>query len=465
MKRFRIVFVCWVLIVAQLSRPTEAEAFAWLAAAPSVAPLAAVLAVGAATYYSAPENVKAGIRNAYTDGYYAVQNGSQTMWTKLGFVLDLARYTSSALADRLRFPKTAELADAASEYVPDAGSTYGMLTPSYQYSVTVDGILWDHVCTFGGFFPGQASAWASAQAGLAGWTLSSPSVLGTNPQTYVYHPFGAPPGVTFSPQLDATIWGYSFVCSTYQDVSTRRSRVYYTVFPAATAVPMTSTVISDKFSTSLNSAAAADPAVRDEARDIIAANPANSHAVATNPADVDNPPLFVPPTAEEIAAQAAKIAAQIIADSLAAVEAELAANPTDPDLKLRRDMLLAEQAKADAAAAAADAAVDEAPPATVPPAAAPAPDADVAIDLSPLLGLKDRALSKFPFSTIAGLSGFFGSLIATPTAPAFSLPMPFGLQPYNLSLSSLDGIAEKWRLALAFFFHAGCIYAIIRRYS
>lgn len=443
MQRLKRPFIVWFALII-FSQPVPARAalpLAMLNPAVLGAVLGTTAVVGAAISYHAPAVYQTGQYVVDQAGsinrqVYTVQKVAGTMAKDYLFgKLDTATVSLSTLWDYIK-DKAAQypiLYGAASSSIPSAPPVDSILTPAPGTTLGTIKLVgvkgaWDDYFSSYGTPPALDNSW-SVNVLTGGVTITSANF-------YNYLGFFA------SYQVNGTTWVYNkhiFRVTSYDAIFTTLPPVPWEVpqpGPFVAAVPVD------------------DPAVASETDSVIAANPKTL------------PPAVVA-TPAELSAYAGQAKADILQAQADKLKTDAAADPTNADLARQADdaQAAADLAKVDADLAGQQAESLPEDTSTTPPTASPAPDADLAIDLSPLLSLKDRALSKFPFSTIAGLGGFFGSLIATPTAPAFSLPMPFGLQPYNLSLSSLDGIAEKWRLALAFFFHAGCIYAIIRRYS
>ena len=189
---------------------------------------------------------------------------------------------------------------------------------------------------------------------------------------------------------------------------------------------------------------------------------------ADNPAAIKSPPAAI--SAAQVDEASKQAAAQSAADTAQTAQAAAAADPTNTALQVA-----AQQAKAaaDQAQIAAQSATgqlettkpDDPPKTDTPPPAGPALDQDLQIDLSPFLGLKDKAMGKFPFSAVASLGSIFSGFTADPVTPSMDMPMPWGLPAAKISLSKWDDFATKWRLLVAMMFHVSCIYAIVRRYA
>jgi len=189
---------------------------------------------------------------------------------------------------------------------------------------------------------------------------------------------------------------------------------------------------------------------------------------ADNPGAVKTPPQAITPDQiKEAGAQASAAAAESTAVT---AEAAAAADPTNTALQIAAD-----QARAAAIQAAIDAQTitgelettksEEEEKTNTPPPAGPALDQDLQVDFSPFLGLKDKAMGKFPFSAVASLGSIFSGLTADPVTPSMDMPMPWGLPSAKISLSKWDDFAVKWRFLIAMMFHVSCIYAIVRRYA
>ncbi len=187
-----------------------------------------------------------------------------------------------------------------------------------------------------------------------------------------------------------------------------------------------------------------------------------------NPSAIKSMPQAITP---EQYAEAAKQASAEMAQANADIAKQLAdAHPDDVVLQAAANaaQALADQAKIDASAQ--EAILEATKPEEIektdtPPPAGPALDQDLQIDLSPFLGLKDKAMGKFPFSAVASLGSIFSGLTADPVTPSMDMPMPWGLPAAKISLSKWDDFAVKWRFLIAMMFHASCIYAIVRRYT
>lgn len=210
-----------------------------------------------------------------------------------------------------------------------------------------------------------------------------------------------------------------------------------------------------------NQIATSGQSLADEIDDVISENPPGVIA--------ESPPAI---TAEQLNGALSRAIADVANGNATVAEAAAAADPTNTALQIAAQEARAAADQAAIAAQIAEAQIelgdDPLPPLDLqvqPPGAAPAPAVASEIDFTPLLSLKDAALGKFPFSAMSGLGTFFDTLTADPVAPAFQFPPVFGRDDIVLSLSVLDPIAAGWRYALAFFFHASCIYGIIRRYA
>jgi len=221
----------------------------------------------------------------------------------------------------------------------------------------------------------------------------------------------------------------------------------------------------------------ATPTTFPQVRDKTKFAPAYSHSAATQ-AEIDklifgNPAAVIAKPASFTAAQVDAAIAKALAAQAAAVQAtaesKLAADPTNTALQVAADQAKAVADKAAIESTLQDAKVeatpDDPPKTDTPPPAGPALDQDLQIDLSPFLGLKDKAMGKFPFSAVASLGSIFSGLTADPVTPSMDMPMPWGLPVAKISLSRWDDFAVKWRLLVAMMFHASCIYAIVRRYA
>lgn len=186
-----------------------------------------------------------------------------------------------------------------------------------------------------------------------------------------------------------------------------------------------------------------------------------------NPSAIKQPPAAMTPDQIKEASKQAETAT--LQSAATTAEAAAAADPTNTALQIA-----AQQARAaadlaaiqsEAAQAELEATPEEEEKTDTPPPAGPAPDADLALDFSPFLGLQDKAMSKFPFSLVSSLGSLFSGLTSAPVTPSMDVPMPWGMAPKQITLSHWDDFAGKWRMMIALFFHASCIYAIIRRYS
>lgn len=190
-------------------------------------------------------------------------------------------------------------------------------------------------------------------------------------------------------------------------------------------------------------AAADSPELKNEVNNII----------ADNPSAVTAPGL----TSQELSTvydQAQALAAQEYAGE---VLAQAQADPTNQELQA-----LALEAQQLADQKALEAEKEEVKQTFIPPAVtAPARNT---IDLSPFYDLQGLAAGKFPFSLVASISNFFASLAGPRKTPAIDWNYR-GLIQFNISLSPWDPYAANLRLLIAFFFHAGILYAITRRWS
>lgn len=178
-------------------------------------------------------------------------------------------------------------------------------------------------------------------------------------------------------------------------------------------------------------------------------------------------PKLSQPEIDQAAVKTAELQAQDRADQL---KAEAEADPTNT-----AKQIAAEEAQAEAERRKLDyernydQLEDQDPqepePEMIPPPPGPEPDIDLEIDLTPFLTLQDKAMGKFPFSMVSSLGSLFSGLTSAPVTPSMDVPMPWGMAPKQITLSHWDDFAGKWRMMIALFFHASCIYAIIRRYS
>ena len=186
---------------------------------------------------------------------------------------------------------------------------------------------------------------------------------------------------------------------------------------------------------------------------------------ADYPAAIKSEPQEMTP--DQINEAMKQIQAEMSDATADAAEAAAAADPTNTALQIAAEQARLEANK-DAVTAEAERAQAEVKPeekTDTPPPSGPALDQDLQIDLSPFLGLKDKAMGKFPFSAVSSLGSIFSGLTADPVTPSMDMPMPWGLPPAKISLSKWDDFAVKWRFLIAMMFHASCIYAIVRRYS
>lgn len=188
---------------------------------------------------------------------------------------------------------------------------------------------------------------------------------------------------------------------------------------------------------------------------------------AENPAAVKtSPPPF---TLDQIKEASKQAMLEVLQQQAAAAEAAAAADPTNTALQVAaqeaRNAAELAAVEVEAAKAELESKIEEPEKTDTPPPAGPALDQDLQIDFSPFLGLKDKAMGKFPFSAVSSLGSIFSGLTADPVTPSMDMPMPWGLPSAKISLSKWDDFAAKWRFLIAMMFHASCIYAIVRRYA
>lgn len=453
MKRFRSVFVAWLLIITMLARPTPAEA---------AVPLA-VVAVGAAIAASGVLVAGAGV---YKPPTFAQAN---------------------AVADAVTGDITRKVVVARA-----IGSGVNQVMMGYSDQLKVDfGKLYDWVKANLPDYPTLAPAIQSATrpvpitatpavndtfAGTTGTrkilTVGTPARTGgfyAEPGEYIFdalkRAFPTFTGDIGGERITNTTYT-TMVYGPYEDGyvnPTNGRRLCYatqvTITTTSTTLPLNPYPDTQEYPPGFAPAYPQTQAAQDE----------TDKAITDNPGIVSQPPAALTPEQWTQAGQEAEAVA--LEGAATTAEGLAAANPSDPSLAIAaanaRAAANAARAKADAAAGAVESTpTEETPPLEVtPPGAAPAPDADVAIDLSPLLGIQDKALSKFPFSLVASLAGIYSGLTAAPVTPYFMVPMPWNIPSIKCDLSKWDGFAEKWRLMLAMFFHASCIYAIVRRYT
>lgn len=189
-----------------------------------------------------------------------------------------------------------------------------------------------------------------------------------------------------------------------------------------------------------------------------AVTPELQKAIAANPSQVNVPGL----SAAEIGQaydQAAALKMQSVADQL---QAGAEANP---DLTAAEIAAIEAQKEADLAALENAKELDkpeELPEVFTGPAVAAVTRGE--IDLSPFYELQGLASSKFPFSLVASIQNFFNTLAGARQPPVIDWNYR-NLIHFNISLAPADGLATTFRMILAFFFHAGILYAITRRWT
>lgn len=477
MKRFRIVFICWLLIVAQLSRPSEAEAFAWMAAAPA-APLVATagavaLAAGTLYYFAADEGQRSAVKNAYTTGYAKAVAYGREQYAKVGLIASLANMIPQILNHAIDWPGLNDIAQSSAEYTPSGPSPLRVAmefeATTYYMSGGVNKPVLHRVHYVGYYMDSTAAdqELLSVSGGSSSFlwfttsgAIGSSYLTGSLPWTL--------PGGAFDP-TDYT--GRVIVMERQIPDSSPSGLmdVYWALFPKIPGLLM-SQISQTKFADKLQAGISLSPSVRTETSKAIAAS--SPTVVDPSSSDVDNPKAWQAPTDADVSTganqQAARDAVAAAQTAVSTAEQRLAADTTNTALQQELDKARLDLANAQLAQTQADTAADSPtaePQEDTPPSAAPAPDADVAINLSPLLGIQDKALSKFPFSLVASLAGIYSGLTAAPVTPYFMVPMPWNIPSIKCDLSQWDGFAEKWRLMLAMFFHASCIYAIVRRYT
>lgn len=439
MQKIKNPILCWIVILAVFIRPTPAHAFVPLAAVAVGAAIAAtgVMVAGAGVYKpptfaqanAAVDQVtgditrKVVVARAFVDGVSAGMKGYQSQYT-----LDFPKVAEWVRNNVPSYPALYPAVDAAKTilpYTPLPGEVIKYPDGTNHTIVSKYGSQ-QHYIWYG--CPSVEQAYLSYNVDFGGGYRTT-----------------TPPGTT----VLRLCWNFvdtgSNVEFDYQDWLVSNTTNPPTVRP--------STDDPTKF-------AAAYPnteAGQDETDRIAAENPAAVKSA---------PPAFTLDQIKEASAQAMR---EVLNEQAVSAEAAAAADPTNTALQVAAQQArnAAEQAavEAEAIKAETETKTEEPEKTDTPPPAGPALDQDLQIDFSPFLGLKDKAMSKFPFSAVSSLGSIFSGLTADPVTPSMDMPMPWGLPSAKISLSKWDDFAAKWRFLIAMMFHASCIYAIVRRYA
>lgn len=434
MQKIKNPILCWIVILAVFIRPTPAQAVVPLAAVAVGAVIAAtgVMVAGAGVYKpptfaqanAAVDSVtgditrKVIVARAFADGLSSGLRGYAGQYT-----LDFAKAKQWVIDHAASFPSLKPAFDTTD--VPQA------ITPYTGFVYLENGVAY------------QISSLSGFQYGVTNWDLSMAAYLAAQP-------FDMGGGMR-----------RSSVSSSYVRWNPRAqgSYIYFDVaILTKVAVSLSPTAIPTTSNPSALAAAFPNTEAGQDETDRIAAE---------NPAAIKSEPVpFSPEQIQEAMKQAEKEMLDSAADT---AEIQAAADPTNTALQIaaQQARVAADQATIQAEAAKAEVETkpeEEAKTDTLPPAG-PALDADLVLDFSPFLGLQDKAMSKFPFSMVSSLGSLFSGLTSAPVTPSMDVPMPWGIAPKQITLSHWDDFAGKWRMMIALFFHASCIYAIIRRYS
>lgn len=449
MKRFRSIWISWLLVIAVVTRPTPAQAFVPLApvAVGAMIVAAGVLVAGAALYkpatFSATDQAvdavtgditrKCIVGRAIGTGLY---NAAQQIYGTPGqYTLDFAKACDWIASHTPDFPTLSPAFQQTYTQIPlpapVAGDVVAIGTTHYKIVKLALGPY-----NYGSLYtttPSQ-TPYETLHNNWPTWTEFGGQRIGSFGSgriQFLYGPY-------FSGVVDANGNKEVRYYSAAYDVTTTTDLVY--------PVPQTG-----RDPSKLAAAIPQTQGAQDESDKI----------AADNPGAVKTPPVAITP--EQLQA-AIKDAAATAADAAARAAIQAAsADPMNSTLAAAADQA---KAAADAAKLAAEEekAKDEVKKEDVPPASlAPAP-AVPQLDFSPLYALKDAVSSHYPFCWLSSLAGYFQPLVSDPVAPRFEFPNGFGGQ-MVADLSGLNSIASAWRAALLFFFNATCIYAILRRWS
>ncbi len=451
MQKIKNPILCWIVILAVFIRPTPAHAVVPLAVVAVGAVIAAtgVMVAGAGVYkpptfaqVNAVANAVSGdiqrkvvVARAFGSGVNQSIRGFESQYT-----LDFGKayqWIKDHLPD---YPALGPAATAGTVQIPIPGGAIGDVFAGTSGNRKI--LTLGAVSRTGGFYayPGEDIFVALKRF----YAVGAPVEIGG--QRLV------------NTAYTVMVWG------PYEDgyvVASNGNRLCY-----ASTCPMTSIATTDPVFPV--------PATTGDAQRFAAAYPQTQAGqdetdkiAGDNPDAIKTPPQAITPDQIKEASKQAETAT--LQSAATTAEAAAAADPTNTALQIA-----AQQARsaADLAAIQSEAAQaelettpEEEEKTDTPPPAGPAVDADLQIDLSPFLGLQDKALGKFPFSAISSLGSIFSGLTADPVTPSMDMPMPWGLPPAKISLSKWDDFAVKWRFLIAMMFHASCIYAIVRRYS
>lgn len=439
MQKIKNPILCWIVILAVFIRPTPAQAFVPLAAVAVGAVIAATgVMVAGAGVYKPP---------TFAEANAAVDSVTGDITRKVVVARAFADGLSSGLRGfgsqyTLDFPKVAEWVKNNTPSFPSLSPAVSSSWVSDPFPIAIGNTFSSafgnrKILTIGVDIPHTVNLPLSS---CPAYFTPVPPYISLGGGVYTYLPY-------------ATTMSGSFIWYTYlSETQTTYHSQPYTM--QSTTDPLTPVLGS--YNPSVFAAAYPNTQAGQDETDKIAAD---------YPAAIKSEPQEMTP--DQIADALKQIESEMSEATAVAAEAAAAADPTNTALQIaaQQARLEADKDSVIAEAERAKAEVEPEEETDTPPPAGPALDQDLQVDLSPFLGLQDKAMSKFPFSMVSSLGSLFSGLTSAPVTPSMDVPMPWGIAPKQITLSHWDDFAGKWRMMIAFFFHASCIYAIIRRYS
>lgn len=258
------------------------------------------------------------------------------------------------------------------------------------------------------------------------------------------------PGSRITPYIHTSgEWIYKFV-----NGGTYRSRTAITT----TGDPLTSPPPYINGAVLSNDLKTPSSGVQNDLQDVIKNLPDQNKIVANDtPATVG---AAIPPNALTQAAIQAAIAANnaAVAAQVAANAAELAAaNPNDAALQLAAQQAAIAANQAAQAAQSAETAEPEDYTASAPSLTIPALKA---VSFQPIIDARNLTMTKAPFTWFGTLPGILDDLVASPSAPNFTIDL--GIIQQNIDLAFLDPFASTCRSIVAFFMYLMTVFLMIK---
>lgn len=430
MKKLTSFFILFIFCSTTAIRPAHAILPAAAIVPIAAAALGSLLVVGGAQYYTPA---------VYEAGQYAVDSISGVMSKSLYMTKAIAIGAEQYIFGRM---VAAEMAfDKLMQNIDSMGSSVPNLKAARDAATQPDPVAEGNV--FNGYLIGPEINFLPEL--INGVEPHPNPVLGPS---YPYFP--PPAGTSVFPYFHWDSFTYNWWSFRYDTSRPNDPRYLYdrhqhsmtaTEEPDYTKPPMVSP------SDFANNIPVDDLAVANELNALTEAHP--------NDLTVDAPPF----TAAEVNQMYSAVAADTAQDYADQVAGEAALDPTNQELQ---SLAFEAQYLADQAALEAQKEEVVSEQEIFTPPAVPSVN-EAQIDFAPLLALKDKALSKFPFSLASSISGLYSGLTAIPVAPEF--PFKWGNIDKTISLSVWDSGSAFIRMVMAFFFHGSIIYAITRRWS